>query len=206
MAIDAIAVGYLALGAAVALGLIKRLTALDAVLVTLLWPLYGPLVLLGRDRGEDELLGALRRAAASPLAVMLPDQATARALAHRLRVATGRLVELDLVLARPDFDPGKAEVRAAELAAGGQHAAATTAKLRVRTLGQLAALRQRYRAELEEVRELIAQLVAQAELLRLDPEALPGSAELVRELIARVEGLGELFDAEQYTPELGRWT
>ncbi len=72
-------------------------------------------------------------------------------------------------------------------------AAAATAELRVRTLGQLRELRERYRRELEEVRKLIAQLVTQAELVRLQPAIAQASSELVRELVSRVEGLGELF-------------
>jgi hypothetical protein len=106
-----------------------------------------------------------------------------------------RLVELDLVLARPDFDPAAAERRAAELAARGAAAAAATAQLRVRTLRQLRVLRERYRSELDEVHELIAQLVAQAELVRLQPSIAPASGELVRELVAQIESLDDLFAA-----------
>jgi hypothetical protein len=203
MTLDVLALGYVAIGGVLALALARRLGAIDALFVVVLWPLYVPLQLVGRDRAEDELLGALRRAAASPLAAMLPDEPTARALAHRLREAQDRLAELELVLARPGFDAPATERRAGELAARGADGAAAAARLRLRTLGQLAVLRQRYRGELEEVRELIAQLVAQAELLRLDPGGLPGSAELVRELIARVEGLGELMECGA---DLGRWS
>jgi len=114
-------------------------------------------------------------------------------LQGRLNEAGARLAELDVVLARPDFDPAAAERRARELAARGASAAANTAQLRVRTLQQLRELRERYRAELDEVRELIAQLLTQAELVRLQPSIAHASGELVRELVARVEGLGELF-------------
>ena len=97
------------------------------------------------------------------------------------------------MLARPDFDEAAAERRARELAERGASGAAATAQLRVRTLSQLKALRVRYRGELDEVRELIAQLVTQAELVRLQPAIAQSSTELVRELVTRVEGLGELF-------------
>jgi hypothetical protein len=110
-----------------------------------------------------------------------------------LREAGARLAELDDVLARPDFDPAGAAARARELTARGATAAASTAELRVRTLGQLHALRERYRRELDEVGELVAQLVTQAELVRLQPAIAHASGELVRELVARVEGLGDLF-------------
>jgi hypothetical protein len=191
-------VGYLAVGAALALGIAaarRRLSPADAVLVVGLWPMYAPLALARatEPRREAELLAALARAKASPLAGVLPDAESARILGGRLREAGARLGELDALLARPDFDPAAAERRAAELAARGAAAAAATAQLRVRTLGQLRALRERYRSELDEVGELIAQLVTQAELVRLQPAIAHSSGELVRELVARVEGLGDLF-------------
>jgi hypothetical protein len=40
---------------------------------------------------------------------------------------------------------------------------------------------------------LIAQLVTQAELVRLQPSIAQASSELVRELVTRVEGLDDLF-------------
>jgi len=191
-------IGYLAVGAALALAIAvarRRLSPADAVLVVGLWPMYAPLALARatEPRREAELLAALARAKASPLAGVLPDAESVRILGGRLREAGARLGELDALLARPDFDPAAAERRAAELAARGATAAAATAQLRVRTLGQLRALRERYRSELDEVGELIAQLVTQAELVRLQPAIAHSSGELVRELVARVEGLGDLF-------------
>ena len=198
MSLAAIGVGYAVIGALVALaiaGFKRRLSWVDAVLIVGLWPLYAPLSFARAEagRGEAELVAALARAKASPLASVLPDAESARILGARLREAGARLADLDEVLARPDFDPATAEQRASELAARGATAAAATAQLRVRTLGQLRALRERYRSELDEVGELIAQLVAQAELVRLQPAIAHSSGELVRELVARVEGLGDLF-------------
>ena len=198
MSLAAIGVGYAVIGALVALaiaGFRRRLSWVDAVLIVGLWPLYAPLSFARAEagRGEAELVAALARAKASPLASVLPDAESARILGARLREAGARLADLDEVLARPDFDPATAEQRASELAARGATAAAATAQLRVRTLGQLRALRERYRSELDEVGELIAQLVAQAELVRLQPAIAHSSGELVRELVARVEGLGDLF-------------
>jgi len=195
----AIGLGYLAIGVAIAavLAIVRRPSIADAVMVIALWPIAVPIVLAGDgrdgDRGVAELLAALARASASPLAAVLPDAETARVLACRLREAGKRLADLDLVLARPDFDPRAAEQRALDLSTRGASVAAATAQLRVRTLGQLRALRERYHHELDEVRELIAQLVAQAELVRLQPALAHGSGELVRELVDRVEGLDDLF-------------
>jgi hypothetical protein len=209
--LDVLGVGYLGAGALIALVLalaLRRLTALDTLLVVGLWPLWAPLLVAQRHAQGDherELLAALARAQASPLAQVLPDAETARVLAARLREASTRLDELERVLQRPDFDPAAAELRAKELAARGATAAAATAQLRVRTLGQLRGLRERYRSELDEVHELIAQLVTQAELVRLQPAIAQSSGELVRELVARVEGLGDLFAyqaaiEEEYAP------
>ena len=198
MTLDVIALGYAAIGIAVAIGAAlagRRPGAGDVLLLTAVWPLAGPMILFGdRERADDhELVSALARASTSPLASILPDAETARVLGARLREASSRLTDLDTVLARPDFDPAAAQRRASELTARGASAAAATAQLRVRTLGQLRDLRERYRSELDEVRELIAQLVTQAELVRLQPSIAQASSELVRELVTRVEGLGDLF-------------
>lgn len=199
MSLALIGAGYAAIG--VVLAVVRALGARsspgDVVMLVVLWPLAAPLLLAGRTAPErDELERAIERASASPLASILPDAETVRVLQARLHEAGARLVELDALLARPDFDPADAERRALELAARGATAAASTAQLRVRTLGQLRELRERYRAELEEVRELIAQLVTQAELVRLQPSIAHASGELVRELVARVESLGELLALE----------
>lgn len=200
MSLGSLGAGYLAIGAVIALviaAIKRRLAPGDALWIVGLWPLYAPMSFARADasenRREAELLAALARAKASPLAGALPDAESARILGGRLREAEARMVDLDEVLARPDFDPATVERRATELSARGATAAAATAQLRVRTLGQLHALRERYRSELDEVGELIAQLVTQAELVRLQPAIAHTSGELVRELVARVEGLGELF-------------
>ena len=199
MSLDLLGVGYLGLGALTALVLaitMRRQRASDTLLLVVLWPLWAPLMIAQRHSvGDDEreLLSALSRAQSSPLAQVLPDAETARVLAARLREATERLAELDALLDRPDFDPALVETRVKELAARGANAAAATAQLRVRTLGQLRSLRVRYRSELDEVHELIAQLVTQAELVRLQPSIAKSSADLVHELVARVEGLDDLF-------------
>jgi hypothetical protein len=205
--LGALGLGYLAIGAviAIAAAAARRVdSATDALLLVGMWPLWAPLTLgrpaaragaTGDDPRERELIAALARAQDSPMASVLPDEVNARVLAARLREAGVRLAELDAVIARPDFDPAAAERRASELAARGATAAAATAQLRVRTLGQLRALRERYRSELDEVHELIAQLVAQAELVRLQPSIAPASGELVRELVAQIERLDDLFAA-----------
>nr|HEX4316158.1 hypothetical protein [Kofleriaceae bacterium] len=190
MSLVTLALAYAGIGAGVAtvLALARRATTgADVVLAWLLWPLYGPLLVAGRGDGaadDDE-----RR-----LLAALPDRSAAGALALRLRDARARLAELDDLLGRPDFDPTAAESRAGELAASGATAAAAAAQMRVRTLGRLHELRGRYRRELAEVGELVAQLAAQLELVRLEPGAATASGELVHELIARVEALGVVLE------------
>lgn len=198
MTLGMIGLGYVVIGvfACVAISLLRGTpTMTDGLLTIVMWPLWGPMSLVRdpRDHREQELLGALARAQASPLASVLPDAESARVLAARLREASQRLTELDELLSRPDFDPAAATRRAKELQARGATSAAATVELRVRTLGQLRTLRERYRSDLDEVRELVAQLVTQAELVRLQPAAAQSSSELVRELVARVEGLSDLF-------------
>jgi hypothetical protein len=204
MSLGALGLGYVAVGAVVAAvcaALRGRPAAGDVALLLALWPLWAPLVLArGRDGsdadgdgdpGARDLLAALARAQASPMASILPDAGGARALAGRVREARRRLAELDAVLARPELDLAAVERRVVELAERGSHSAAATTRLRVRTIGRLRGLRERYRAELDEVHELIAQLVAQAELVRLQPAIAPDS-ELIRELVAQIEGLDDL--------------
>jgi hypothetical protein len=185
MGLELIALGYAGVGVAIAgaLTALGRATVRDCALVVALWPLYAPiLALAGGDTGEERALAALA------------DHGASRDLASRLAAARQRLRELDTLLARPDFDPVAAERRAGELAASGAAAAAAAAQLRARTLNRLDGLRARYRSELAEVGELVAQLAAQVELVRLDPGAPTTSSELVNELIARVEALGAVVD------------
>jgi hypothetical protein len=204
--------GYVGIGVLVTLAVVwaRGVPAIaDAVLLVVMWPVWGPLMIARADvdHRERDLAVALARAQASPLGSMLPDADSARVLGARLREASQRLSDLDTLLARPDFDPQVADRRAKDLRARGALSAAATTELRVRTLGQLRTLRERYRTELDEVHELIAQLVTQAELVRLQPAIAHSSGELVRELVARVEGLGELFAYQahlEYEPHAGR--
>jgi hypothetical protein len=173
-----LATTYAAIGAVIAvIALLVRCASVDALLLLGLWPIYGPFLLLGgvvaADDRERELLEALRRAAATPLGAVLPDEATARALARRRRDAAARVLEIDAFLARPG-----------------------TAALRAETVERTRRLRDRTRVELDEIDALIAQLVAQAELVRLSGAADPAAADLVRELVARVEGLDGLLAEE----------
>ena len=175
--------------------------AVDAALLAGFWPLYGPFLLLGNPPAsakveeEMEFLSALRRASQTPLGKLLPDETTARALAARLRIAAGKVDEIDRLLARREFSEDAALERVRELEAkAASSRAIATASNRVQNIRRLRGLRDRFARELDEVKELLAQLVTQAEVVRLAGEADAEARELVRELVCRVEGLDEMFD------------
>jgi hypothetical protein len=197
---------YLALGVAGALVVAGAGRGLGHAAVALvLWPLAVPFAFAIEEPAagrEAAFVAALRKAAATPLGGVLPDEAVARALAARLGHAASRVAEIDGVLARPEMSEAAARSRLAELerragtgaATAGAIAAATS---RLDNLHRLRQLRDRCAAELEEVGELIDQLTAQAELVRLSGATDPAGAELVRELVARVEGLDQLLREEE---------
>lgn len=174
----------------------------DAALLLLFWPLYGPFFLM-RRQGTDGLpadkeaafLAAIRRASGTPLGRLLPDGATARALARRLRTAARKVRELDTLLLRPDFSESQAAARVAELdQPQSSPTALASASMRLHNIRRLRALRDRFARELDEVGELVAQLTAQAEVLRLDHGLDAHNEELVIELLSRVEGLDQIID------------
>jgi hypothetical protein len=200
-----LAFAYAAVGAVIALvaAASRRATALDAVLLVGLWPLYGPVLAGGvaraapassgvTDEREEALVIALRKAAGTPLAATLPDEAHARALAARMRDGRARLAELDRVLARPDLDEAAARARAQALEADGAFpGAVATALRRVHTIRRLRELRRRFAADLEQVDEVVTQLTVQLELVSF-AGGLDTAAELAADLCARVEALDDI--------------
>ncbi|HVJ22056.1 MAG TPA: hypothetical protein VM686_41910 [Polyangiaceae bacterium] len=158
---------------------------LDATLMVAFWPLCAPFLLssartpaAGKASSEIAFLAALRRAAGTPLGALLPDEATARALGRRLRVAAGKLAEIEELLRRPEFD---------EAGASG---------IRLQNIRRLKRLRDRFGRELCELEELLAQLTTQAEVVRLAGAADSETRDLVREILSRVEGLDAVLDDE----------
>jgi len=176
----------------------------DAVLVAGLWPVYGPFLMLQGRVGflgpaptdsEEAFLAALRRARGTPLAVLLPDETQARALAARLRVAAGKVAEIEALLQTPEFSERDALQRQRELNdRGASECAQSTAGLRLQNIRRMRALRDRFARELDEVGELLAQLRTQADLVRIAGGPDPGSRDLVDEIVSRVEGLDRMID------------
>lgn len=201
MSVVDLAVAYAGVGAVMALVAIAKwkVGTVDALLLLGLWPLYGPVLAGGggddaTDPRERALVDALRRAAGTPLALGLPDEAGARALVRRVRDGRERLDELDRVLARPDLDEAAALARVAALEQGGAHSGAiATAQRRVQTIRRMRALRERFAGEIEQVDEVVTQLTAQLELVRFAGTADDTAAELAADLCTRVESLDELL-------------
>jgi hypothetical protein len=203
--IGELALGYVAIGVviAIAIAIAKRPPVLDLAIVMFVWPLYAPLVLVLRppaaDRREADMLAAFARARATPLAPLVPDDATTRRLGKALRAANARLVELEATLARPELDRTAVADRARALAAHGSPAA-PTAQLHARTLGQLDELRGRYRRDLDDIAELTTQLATHADLLALEPRvggdtgSTDLACELISEIVARVDRLDQEYD------------
>lgn len=182
--------------------------ACDGLLMVLLWPLYGPFVLARQSSGEPEgssneiaFLAALRRAAGTPLAALLPDSATARALARRLRVAAGKVQEIDGLLGRQEFDEREALARQRELRERrASECAQSTLAIRLQNIRRLRSLRDRFARELDEVSELLVQLTTQAEVVRLAGAPDADARELVQEIVSRVEGLDRMLDDDPTPP------
>lgn len=197
---------YGLIGAGCALVLLVRRSEVggsvtDAALLAGFWPIYGPF-LLAKMQGTDEgpegsevaFLAALRRARSTPLAVLLPDQRSVRALARRLRVAAAKVQEIDAILARPEFQERGALQRQRELESrGASDCALSTASIRIQNIRRLRALRDRFARELDEVQELLSQLRTQVEVVRLAGVADDETRDLVQELVSRVEGLDRML-------------
>ena len=202
MTLAGLAIVYIAIGIVAAIAIaIRRRRVGPAALAVVLWPLELPFALARDDAPngrEAAFLDALRRAAATPLGGVLPDEAAARALAARLGHAANRVREIDAVLTRPEMSEPAARARLDDLRRrGATPGAIAAAGSRLDNLRRLRQLRDRCAAELEEVGELIDQLTAQAELVRLSGTADPAGGELVRELVARVEGLDQMLRDEE---------
>lgn len=193
MRVDALALLYVAVGAALAGGLVARRgldrrVAVDGALLVLCWPLCAPFVFARPARSP--LLDALDALRAGPLAALLPDAGALDRLAARLARAAARAAELDALTRRPEFDPRAAEARAAALETAGRSGAADAARRTARHLERLVELRDRAAAELAEVEERLRQLRAQAEVMRLSGQS-GDAARLVGALTARIEALDD---------------
>lgn len=207
-----LAVLYGLVGAALTALLVTRgqigARSVDAALVLVLWPLVAPFAMApaaGRGgasrspapptpRSEQALLAALRGVAGTPLAALLPDEATARGLVAKLEAAAARVGEIDERLAQPAFDEEAAAARRADFEARGDSFGAATAASRVQNIRRLRAVRDEHARRIEQIGELVEQLRVQAEVLRFSGAAEDGTTDLVAELLCRLEGLDAVLD------------
>ena len=144
---------------------------------------------------------ALRRARATPLGALLPDEPALHSLAQRLRVATAKIAEIEGLLQRPEFSEPATVARLEELRRrDATECALAAAGIRLQNIRRLRAMRDRFARELDEVGELLEQLTTQAEVVRLAGTADASSAELVREIVSRVEGLDQMLDDDPHLP------
>jgi hypothetical protein len=190
---------YLLTGAACALAARTRASLGDLALLALLWPLYGPFLLASGapSARERDLARVLRQVAGTPLGRLLPDRGAVRALERALRAAAGRVREIDAVLARPEMneETTMAQLHALEASFGSAETRAALA-LRLQSIRQLQGVRERFARRLAEVDALLAQLLAQAEVLRLGAGEPPGD-DLVAPQLGQVEALAEMLEDGQ---------
>ena len=162
--------------------------ALDALLVLLFWPLYGPFLLLGARVAAGPHAGR----SASALDGLTAGPELLAELEGRVAAAERRLAEIDGMLARPELSEVEATRRELERAEAGDGVGEKLARGRLSAIRRLRALRQRFSRELEQVRELTLQLRLQGELVKLAGDPDGSTRELLAELTLRVECLDEI--------------
>ena len=186
----------------------RQTNLFDAGILILLWPLYGPFLIVQNTssvtESGDPFLDAIQRAQATPLASLLPGEETALELSKRLKAASDRVKEIRILLEQPDFSEEIARKRHTELLQQGNTTAAATAMSRIKSIKRLRDMGDRFEAELDEIRELLAKLRIQAEVVRIAGENDDGTRDLVQGLLNRIEGLDEVMHddpcwTEEYT-------
>ncbi len=155
-------------------------------------PQASPVPRLPPDHPAAALQLAVLRAAGTPMATLLPDQATVSHLADRLHRAHIRAGELNALAADPTFCVAAVRRRVRALEAAGAHAAAKAASGRLQNLDRLHGLQRHADAELRTIEELLRQLHVQAELVRLSGRSDDDA--LIADICARIEGLDEVLD------------
>ena len=178
-----------------------RPSGLSSLLILILWPVYAPFELAApggvrspAGPGPDgAFLEAMLQIEGTPLEGLLPDQATARQIAARLRAAQQRVEDIDRTLRGADFDREVATTRLAELEAKSDEVSTGAARRRLQNIDRLYTLRGNATQRLEQVGELLLQLKTQAEVLRLAGEVDDGTRDLFEELMRRLDGMDELM-------------
>lgn len=168
---------YLVLGLGLTVAaVVKARTAgwLDAGLLFLFWPLYGPFLLVAPR--------------ATPAAA-----AIGAGMAERLAGLARRVAEIDGMLLQPDFHLEEAEARRARLLEAGDGPAAARVEARIESIRRLAGVRASLLRGLAEAEELMAQLRVQQQVMRMTGGSSDEVRGLLIELESRVEALDELL-------------
>jgi hypothetical protein len=215
---------YAIVGAGSAVALLARTRrdteVLDLFLLLTLWPLFGPFLMMREvDEERPGRADATRAAAATRVspseddadfdlrgaAVLLEDgdgssdggdaRPGVRDLEQRLERARSRRDALDELLARPRFDADSVEARCAALREQGATRAAVAASRRLEMIERLRELRREYDVQLTEIRELVAQLHVQTELVRIAGRDAD-TDRVIDDLVERVEELDAMLEVE----------
>ena len=183
MAIVEVAILYAACGVGFAAAVLVRKprTLGDALLVSLLWPLFGPFLFLREPP------------AAKGLVELLPTPEAIAPLRARLAQAEARRAEIDALLVKPAFDIKALEERLASLeATSATPLALASARSRKKSIERLALRRKVLAAELEELAELFLQLETQTEVIRLAGDVDDSVCDLVADIQSRLESIDEI--------------
>lgn len=211
MSVVDLAVLYTLVGVALAVLVLVRQgatwqSAATATLVVLVWPFFAPLALRREEWRARSAPSPTRHAIAaaladaqvavsgSPLATLLPEEATTRILDEVARIEARR-DELAALLGREDLDEHAARSRLARLEReGASPRAVRTARLHLENVRKLAAVHARDVRSLAEIEELVNALRTQLVLARFAGSSAEGVSAIVAEVWARVEGVGAAMD------------
>ncbi len=200
---------------------------LASALVALpLWPLWAPFALTDPDprpqprrrrhaarskaaepAGGHDLAGRIERALyeaveaaeGTSFGAMLNAEAATR-MAGEMRRACERLVELQDVLAQPEFNFDRAKQKAKMLEdQDASTSAARTARMHLDNIERLMALGQMQADALTELEQALGALHSQLVVARYAGSTSEGVDAIVSDLWARVEGLGEALESDVVT-------
>jgi hypothetical protein len=202
---------YLALGASAGVAVYLRRQGVGSIVMTIiLWPIWAPIALVRSSEGRSSTTGfapgalgpfaarieaALREGAdacaGTPLAVLLPRAAADRIVAEVTRIEARR-AELDALLGRGELDVKEAERRVGALETEpATSRALATARLHLENCRRLHRLREEDTRAIGELVELVEALRTQLVLARFAGTSIEGVGDVVNEMWARVEALGE---------------
>jgi len=167
---------------------------IDSALLTLLWPLYGPLVLASPSpaaaQGNDEVHR------------LLADEAPVTALERRLEQCRQRVAEIDALLASPAFEERHLTQRRHQYQKENHQGAAAAAAQQLQAIERLKAVRAQLTDQLTEATEVLNQFRIQMEVIRLsgrETQTRHAGAQAIRELHLRMESLDEIL---QHAPHI----